>query len=293
MSILDAIITFASWEDRFYLGFEKNLQSNSTANVYMYYYKEYAKRTADNRIKVTQLCKKNKINLKFTEIVTKSPADTWRIYENELSGPNLTSRNVLVDISTMPRESIWSIFYFLEKAEANIHYIYYRPEQYNGEWLSRDPENPRLLFKHSGIAQLGRPIGLILITGFDPDRTLQLINFFEPKFVLLGIQSGRQFESNRRNIRAHQSLLKGQFNIKSFRLDAYSKDHGQADIENEVIKYLDNYNIVMSSLGPKTSAVSLYNVCKKFPEIALAYAPSREFNIDYSHGIGKKITGTL
>lgn len=290
---LDAVITFASWEDRFYLGLEKDLRVYSTKEINMYYYKEYASRTEDNRNKVQKLCLKKKINLKATEIASKTPADTWRVYENRINAKEWAAKNVLVDISTMPRDSIWSIFFFLEKAGAKINYIYYKPQHYNKDWLSRDPEKPRLIFKHSGVAKLGYQTGLVIVTGFDPDRTLQLINFFEPKLILLGIQTGSQFESNKLNLKAHKSILIGQHNIETFKVDAYSKDHGQRVIERVVNKYLDEYNIIMSSLGPKPSAVALYKVCKKYPEIALAYAPSREFNIDYSHGIGRKIEGVL
>jgi len=292
MTQLDALITFASWEDRFYLGLEKTFRIYATGNIVMYYYEEYADRTKENRAKISQLCAKKRITLKSTKIAAKSPADSWRIYGNEFLATQWTSKNVLVDISTMPRDSIWSLFFFLKKAGANISYIYYRPATY-GDWLSRDPEKPRLLFKHSGVARLGYPTGLVIVTGFDPDRTLQLINFFEPKLALVGIQTGSQFESNKKNVNAHRLALRGHHNIHIFKLDAYTVDHGQAIIEQEVSKYMADYNIIMSSLGPKPSAVALYKVCRKYPDVALAYAPSREFNLDYSHGIGRKIGGKL
>ena len=51
--------------------------------------------------------------------------------------------------------------------------------------------------------------------------------------------------------------------------------------------------MIMSSLGPKPSAVALYKVCRKIPQVALVYAPSKEFNKEYSYGIGRKIVGKL
>ena len=70
-------------------------------------------------------------------------------------------------------------------------------------------------------------------------------------------------------------------------------DHGQAVILEQIRPYLDSHNIVMSSLGPKLSAVALYRIQREHPQIGLAYAPSREFNKDYSSGISDAITGIL
>jgi hypothetical protein len=43
---------------------------------------------------------------------------------------------------------------------------------------------------------------------------------------------------------------------------------------------------VVSSLGPKLSAISVYKTFLKHPEIALTYIPCREYNENYCEGIG-------
>ena len=48
---------------------------------------------------------------------------------------------------------------------------------------------------------------------------------------------------------------------------------------------------VMSSLGPKLTSVALYQIHRQYPQIALVYAPSGEYNPNYSKGIGDTITG--
>ena len=49
----------------------------------------------------------------------------------------------------------------------------------------------------------------------------------------------------------------------------------------------------MSSLGPKLSAVALYQIHKLHPSTALAYAPSQEYNREYSTGLGETFYGQV
>jgi len=51
-------------------------------------------------------------------------------------------------------------------------------------WLSRDPGKPRFVFKMSGLTKLGQPTALVILTGFDVQRTEQLIRFFEQPSLL-------------------------------------------------------------------------------------------------------------
>lgn len=81
--------------------------------------------------------------------------------------------------------------------------------------------------------------------------------------------------------------------IESFSVDAYSSDHGLEIINKYVTKHIDNYNILLSSLGPKLTSVALYNIWKNDDRVSLVYAPSREFNKDYSSGIGDYYYGSI
>ena len=113
------------------------------------------------------------------------------------------------------------------------HYVYHRPESYDPEWLSRDPGRPRLVYKLSGIASLGRPICLIITTGFDPERTRQLMWYYEPRMTLLGVQSGIQFDNQDQNVARHRNALKEEyreFDVTEFTLDAYSENHGESEL---------------------------------------------------------------
>ena len=100
----------------------------------------------------------------------------------------------------MPREVIWAALFWLEAAGAAVQYVYNRPHTYAEDWLARDPENPRLVYKLAGALEVGRPTALLAVTGFDENRCRQAIEFYEPSRVLLATQRGNQFGNDVRNV---------------------------------------------------------------------------------------------
>lgn len=293
MQKIDSIVAVAGWEERFVLGFRKTLEEHAPSNVMVIAFEEYLDVTAENRSQVKQLSEA--ANAVYTELRVRreAPASVWEEVTSVLSSEEWSKKSVLVDITTMPREVIWLFFGGLEDAGSTISYVYYRPGEYASEWVTRDTERPRLVYQNSGVSEFGRDTCLVVLSGFDVDRVAQMIQFFEPAAILIGLQTGTQFENQRKNIERHRLQLAGFKQIKYFDIDAYSSDHGFASIENVTTEEREKYNIVAASLGPKLSAIALYQLHGKYPTLALAYAPSRQFNAGYSKGIGEPVIGHL
>lgn len=76
-------------------------------------------------------------------------------------------------------------------------------------------------------------------------------------------------------------------------IDCYSEDWEYSVIEKVISENLESFNIVVSSLGLKLSAVSVYKTFIKHPEIALTYIPCREYNVNYCEGIGDSFEGCI
>ncbi len=293
MSYSGAIIMVASWEERFLFGFQRWINQSPPANALMYYYEEYAKETEKNRTQVNKLCEQKDLPLNEYKLSFNDPARSWKVLYETIKVSEMAGKRVTVDITTMPRETIWTVLDLLEEVGARVAYVYQKPERYNTEWLSRDPGRPRLVYKLAGIAQLGAPTKLIILTGYDLDRVKQLIAFFEPELSFLGIQVGDQFYNQSLNVEKHKKEFGSDPGVKLFDVDAYSNDQGFNIIEEQIKSHLEHSNFIMSSLGPKPSAVALYRLHKLHPETALAYAPSGEFNPEYSYGIGEPVVGQL
>jgi hypothetical protein len=290
---IDYVVAVAGWEERFLAGLKADLNTYLPNELFILTFGEFADKTNIARNKLTDLARDKGIQ-NHEVVVQRQPVQLWNTIRNTFSGSNWAKRSVLVDITTMPREVIWWIFSALSSSGSHISYVYHRPKIYNSEWLTRDTDRPRLVYQHSGIAELGRETCLFLVSGFDADRAAQIIQFFEPRKIIIGIQSGPQFENEIRNVKQSRRLLERAQNPEFFEMDAYSIDHGFEAMETALKSHFGIFNIVAASLGPKPSAVALYQLQVKHPDIALAYAPSRQFNYEYSYGIDENpVIGVL
>ena len=288
------LLTVASWEDRFRLGLYRHLQELKLSGLLMFYYTEYEQWTRAGREKAEHLCRERGISCEQVRISFDDPVQTWRIINEAISRQE--GQDAVLDCTTMPRETLWTCLELLRRQNAAVEYSYYSPKSYDPEWLSRDPGRPRLVYRLSGIAAIGRPTCLVIATGFDPERTRQLMWYYEPRIILIGFQSGERFGNREHNIDRHKEALRGEyreFNVMEFHVDAYSRDHGEASIKVQLSPFLETHNIVMTSLGPKLGAIALFRLHVTLPAIGLAYAPSHEFNENYSSGMAELYRGMI
>lgn len=292
MNRVDAVVSVAGWEERFVRGLTDDLSSFGPDEVVMLIFAEFREMTAANREMVHRVAMER--GCRWEEVILRrEPKETWTALRAYFTGETWARRNVLLDITTMPRETIWWTIGALLENGCKISFVYHQASSYSQEWLTRDTGEPRLLYQYSGIAKLGKPTCLLLLNGFDSDRVLQIIQYFEPALILLGIQAGTQFGNEEKNAGPGDLIRQQMRAVKTFIVDAYAPDWGYAEILQAVLPHLEGFNVVAASLGPKTSAIALFRLVQKYPEIALAYAPSREFNVEYSKGIGRSLGGSM
>lgn len=289
----NSLITFASWEDRFRIGFLRNLEKIGVQKTLVFYFSSYADRTKKNRERIDEACKAQHIEYIPVELDIDRPADNWRIVLNSIEEFIVDCQDILIDISTMPREIIWYVLWLVEQRPIVVRYVYYSPKDYGDDWLSRDPRSPRLVYKLSGIALPSAKTALLVTVGFDLQRVKRLINWYEPNKLMIGIQVTSLFERNDSTMMEYRETLEKEYNCEIFDLDAFADDRGMTEIQ-EVLEPLDSsYNIIMSSLGPKLTAITLYQLQRQNERIGLVYAPSNQYNPDYSIGIGRCFEGTI
>lgn len=283
MMTYDYLFACTSWEDRFTEGLEHTLKNENITRTQLFEIEEFADRTHAAKTKSLNLLS-GKNHDEILPISMLDDIKSWKILEQKLVTCEFDSNKVLIDISTMPRFLIWFLIHFLQRKKCAIYYRYYSPLRYGDcTWLSGEPEEPRLIFKHSGIHLPDRGTALILQSGFDTERIAQLINMYEPSTVLLAGQTGSQYDNLEKNIKKHKETLSFQ-EIVSFEIDAFSPDHGFSVLSDYVGKYIESHNIIMSSFGPKPSAIAMYKINLAHPEVGLVYVPATDYNSDYSFG---------
>ncbi|PVD54096.1 hypothetical protein DC498_01520 [Terrimonas sp.] len=293
------IISVLSWEERFIQGLKQNISNHPGSMLLMFKYNnplthEWKKANLEE----TRSLMEGK--LVEVEIDPAKPYENWFIFRDRIVS-NCKNSIVLVDITTMTREAIWLTLYNCRLVSSETHFIYFRPQGYTTEWISRDPGKPRLLYKMSGIAQLGLPTLLIVTGGYDIQRLDSLIYNFEPKTTILYFQDSEN-ERNRDIVEKCQELFKSKYNVRLiYKYNPYDIQKSYNQIVEKLSEieigtngtYFDNYNIILNSLGAKTSALTLFKLWLNYPQLALSYIPSKEYNKEYSYGTGEAYFGKV
>ena len=277
-----------SWEDRSFLGFVRDCEDVKANRVIALRKEHPINETEISECieKITGICAQRSIA--YEELLWKDNpienSQSLKLCINELESDAV----VHIDITTMPRDIIWTLLFFLNQRSNQVLIRYYQPKSYHDTWLSKEPYSPRLLLKHSGIIELGKPQCVVIITGFDGERTRQIVSKFEPQKVVLCVQKGEQYDNTHRNeVSLHESICKsvGVNDIYSVEMDCYGEDFGEAVICN-VLSSLTDHNVILASFGPNPSAIGVYKAYQHHTEVALCYVPCKEYNKDYCQGIG-------
>lgn len=286
------LLAFASWEDRFVQGVLHELEVETYGLVIVFYYCSYSSRTAAARDAVRRNCDSHGLEYREVELDPHQPHANLRCLEGvtEKLDPTAT---VVVDISTMPREVIWHVFWLCERRSGRLLYRYYSPIRYAQDWLSRDPGRPRLVHKLSGIASPDTPTALLLAVGYDFQRVSQLIRFFEPAKLMLALQAGSPFPDNRPRMDRYAKELSSADSCETFEVDAFQKDHAHQKLRDRLHNVIEKHNVILGSLGPKLTAISIYRIWQEWPHVSLVYAPANQFNPKYSEGLGNRHVGVM
>lgn len=286
------LFIFPDWEERAYEGFLKDMKAQTFREIVLVNYVDSLHSSATTSIvdKIKNFSIEEGISLAELNLQKNDVISNWKHIEDFIVNQEIESKEVFIDITTTPREVLWILLYNLGKKIESISYFYHQPQQYNKQWLTRESESPRLLLKHSGIIDPLKQTALLIITGFDSERVNQIVNYFDPKKVILAIQAGNQFDNEIRN---NDDLFEVEVEKEILQIDAYDGDLGFNTINKKIGSLIADFNIVIASLGPKLTALSMYKLFLFHPEIALCYIPCKDFNIEYSKGIGSTIEGNI
>jgi hypothetical protein len=276
------LIAPAGWEDRYYDGVVCDMDEFKPFRLIIPYSLQYRDRTAPIREKLR--CIASTYDVAYEEYehdYGDSAKLYWSLYNAHFKNIDETSA-VRFNATTSPRDVIWYSLHFLSFDRALTEFSYFRPKIYPDSYLSRDAKAPRLIIKRSGIAYPDRPTCILALAGYDNERLRQLERRYEPKTMLFGIQTGEQLDNKNRKISDDRLQREGR---RSFEFDGY-------DVSLQAVEYLiqqlseltEPHNIIAASLGPKPSALTLFRLTQKMPEVGLAYIPAADYSSRYSEG---------
>ncbi|KQO20833.1 hypothetical protein ASF10_14690 [Flavobacterium sp. Leaf82] len=285
MTINKTLITVLGWEERYFSSNVTILENYNIDKIILICFQDYfsMKDMQVNYDKTISLATDRDIELKSIDLQYGDSINNWTILETFFIP---TDENYLLNITTIPRDTIWTLFFFLKRTSSYISYAYFKPLKYSDTWLTRNHKNPRLLFKHSGLIDLHKDLALFIISGFDLSRLDQIIAFYEPHKVLIFAQMGAQFENLQRNNNFNDYIQNHGGDIEILSIDSYNVESSSELLTFKYNELKDKYNVVIDSQGPKISSLSVYNAYMSSDgAIALAYVPVKDFHSEYSSGI--------
>jgi hypothetical protein len=202
---------------------------------------------------------------------------------------------VTVDTTTFNRESLLTAMALLRNhfPASKIRVAYTSPQKH-GEWLSQGYRSVRNVMSFAGIQQSSRPTLLVVLSGFEPERTLKLIEEHEPSKVLLGIgdpPTNQQFLQ--RNL-DEQKLILARQEVEKFSFPASDMLLCRDSLETLLQAYLKSHNIALAPMSTKLSTLAVFLVAEEHPEIQVTYCVPGEYNTDsYSSGADSVFVGEL
>ncbi|AYN00097.1 hypothetical protein [Chryseobacterium sp. 3008163] len=280
------LVTVLGWEERFLLGLKTILKDFVLESIILIQFEDYLSmdNMSNNYAEIVNLSNEYNFEIIDVKLEYNDSIKNWNLLEYLFVK---SETNYLFNITTIPRETIWTLFFFLKRKVETLNYIYFRPKIYCNDWLTRNHKFPRLLFKHSGLFDLNKKLSLFVIAGFDNSRLEQLIDYYEPSKIIIFYQKDNFFENGERDLTFYK--FASRFDCKIIEINTYDVGKTSNVIFDQFTEYEKEYNIIIDSQGPKISSMSVYEVYLRSKEqMGLAYVAAKDFNSKYSQGIDDK-----
>ena len=275
------LIAPAGWEDRYLNGVLTDIKQFSPTTILVPSSAGYKRRTTYNRDAIKNHATRSGITYIEEEINYCDSVELYLSLSNIITDSLKEATSARFNATTTPRDAIWNILHFISIIKTPTEFSYYRPKSY-GAYLSRDAKPPQLVLKRSGVSFPDRPTCILVLDGFDAERRAQLRNRYEPKLMLIGCQTGDQLENTTRKASNLLPYLDGEH---YFDFDCFDTSEKSLKVlEEHALKYIADYNVIAASLGPKPSALTLFNLNRKIPDVGLVYIPAGDYSENYSSG---------
>lgn len=193
---------------------------------------------------------------------------------------------ITLDTTTFNREALLTSVAMLRAqfGSAEIRVLYVSPQDH-GEWLSRGYRCIRNVMGFAGIQRSSRRTLLIVLSGFEPERTSKIIEEHEPSRVLIGIGDPPTDKKFLERNQAEQELILARQDVAEFRFPANNVADCRDCLEGIIAPYLSDYNVVIAPMSTKLSSLASFLIVEGHPEIQLTYCVPGEYNVkDYSKG---------
>ncbi|MFW9875131.1 MAG: hypothetical protein ACFFG0_18655 [Candidatus Thorarchaeota archaeon] len=296
----DIYISCISYESRT-LGVLKKLSKEYKCNLGLFIFNKKFKHL--NKVKkhyelIEKIINNKEIFLEKKELDCSIENPVRTILQIDKSFKNLSKNNnydkklnITLDISTFPRGELLSILFYLRNLKniESLRILYISPKDY-GIWLSKGYKRSIIPPFFEGPPTFEKKVGLLIITGFEDERPLELIDDIEPSFLILGRSNPGTSDIFSKFNKEIVDKINSRRKIESVIKDIPTDNPFDCKIKiKEIInEYSEKYNFYITSLITKLSVLGTflaYEEMKNEPNFRLIYPIPIVYNIkDYSTG---------
>lgn len=209
-----------------------------------------------------------------------------KIIKNSFTGKQ--KLNITFDITAFPRGELLTVIYYLRHLPIidTLRILYISPNKY-GEWLTNGYRYSMIPPFFEGPPTFEKMTALLILTGFEFDRAISLIDEIQPSFLILGKSSpgtSKEFDDIGDEIinklKSTRKITKETYKI------AGNNPFRCRDTFREIIQeYSQFYDFFVATLGTKLELLGVY----------LAYEENSNFRIIYPvpliYNVGNYSTG--
>ncbi|UFH31642.1 hypothetical protein LNP04_16980 [Chryseobacterium sp. C-71] len=224
-----------------------------------------------------------------------APLDTFDIFYSTLKNVSLLNNKAklktVIDISTFTREILLILIKVLSLptfANFDVKIIYTPNKSYannsKNAWMTRGVRDIRSIVGYSGLLSPSKKTVLIILAGFEEERTENIIDSFEPYHIILGKPSKSDSITNELSEIADNkyNFIKKKYEhliVEEFEFSCISYENTFKSLD-KIIKKFAGFNLIVSPLNNKISTVGVAMSALKNEELQVCYASANQYNID-------------
>lgn len=287
LGLIDIFVCASGFEDRT-LALAMKLDKKFVRKSIVFNPSDNYAASYDNIEKISSLLDR----LDVVEYPKNSAIETFDILYNSLSVfiklENGNKLRMVVDISTFTREVLLILIKILSLKEFQntfqINLSYTPAESYQTDWLTKGVRQIRSIFGFSGMTYPSKRLLLIVLNGFETERTEEIINSFEANKILIGKPNQKDSINNGLNLQSNEKFqfIKEKYCsiiLEDFEFSCTDVYETQSILEDLIKKYSQQFNIVIAPLNNKISTLATALVGLKDDSIQICYASANQYNI--------------
>lgn len=274
---------FASFESRCYsIASKMNVSKVNKAFVFQNTNPECSSLIGENTAKLRGYF----TNSSVLDVDLDQPMSLFNRIQNAISETiDSEIKNIVIDISTFTHEALLMMMHVLYNKKTVFDHVVLL---YNGatkyaDWLSKGCKDVRNVIGYPGFFTPAKKDHLIVLTGFEKERAIQLVESFEPEILSIGNGVDPTHENHKETMESIKCEFEDWYSNLGMKWSSF--DFSCSDINSTVdtLKSLIDIskNTIIAPLNTKLSTIAVGLVALENSKIQVLYPIPEVYNSDY------------